>query len=94
MQAKIYRICPQRRSAAGHVLTSVKNEHNVGYTTPLPAGMQEVTGITVEELEPVLDGYHEKVELFLEEKYTCSGRHLERDARRQRKGGWNLCLGL
>jgi len=52
-------------------LTSVKNEHNVGYTTPLPAGMQEVTGITVEELEPVLPEYHEQVELTLDEKHCC-----------------------
>jgi len=55
-------------------LTSVKNEHNVGYITPLPAGMQEVTGITVEEIEPVLDGNHEEVELFMDEKIKCTDR--------------------
>ncbi|NLX75973.1 MAG: beta-galactosidase [Clostridiaceae bacterium] len=72
MQAKFTEYVRNGGVLLATFLTSVKNEHNVGYTTPLPAGMQEVTGITVEELEPVLDGYHEKVELFLEEKYTCS----------------------
>ena len=72
MQAKFTEYVRNGGVLLATFLTSAKNEHNVGYTTPLPAGMQDVTGITVEELEPVLDGYQEKVELSLEEKHTCT----------------------
>lgn len=34
-------------------LTSVKNEDNVGYTESLPAGLTDLFGVTVEEVEPI-----------------------------------------
>ena len=34
-------------------LTGVKNGDNVGYTQSLPAGMQDVFGVTVQEVEPI-----------------------------------------
>ena len=34
-------------------LTGAKNGDNVGYTQSLPAGMQDVFGVTVQEVEPV-----------------------------------------
>lgn len=34
-------------------LSSVKNEDNNGYTEPLPAGLDDLFGITVQEVEPV-----------------------------------------
>ncbi len=39
-------------------LTSVKNKDNVGYTDTLPAGMTDLFGVTVEEVEPVFDENH------------------------------------
>ncbi len=45
-------------------LSSVKNEDNVGYTTPLPAGLNEVFGVVVEEVEPVFYNSHLKVKLL------------------------------
>lgn len=53
-------------------LTSVKNEDNVGYTTSLPAGMREVFGVTVEEVEPVFYDNHTSLRLKLgQETLTC-----------------------
>ncbi len=37
----------------GTFLTSVKNMDNVGYTEPLPAGLDNLFGVTVQEVEPV-----------------------------------------
>ena len=34
-------------------LTGAKNGDNVGYTQSLPAGMQDVFGVTVQEVEPI-----------------------------------------
>ena len=44
-------------------LTSVKNEDNVGYTSPLPANMTEVFGVTVQEVEPVFETSRASLEL-------------------------------
>lgn len=38
---------------AATFLTGAKNADNVGYTQSLPAGMQDVFGVTVEEVEPI-----------------------------------------
>lgn len=42
-------------------LTSVKNEDNVGYRESLPAGLTDLFGVTVEEVEPVFDDSHANV---------------------------------
>ncbi len=39
----------------GTFLTSAKNQDNVGYTETLPAGLTDLFGVTVEEVEPVFD---------------------------------------
>lgn len=52
-------------------LTSVKNEDNVGYCDVLPAGLTDVFGVTVEEVEPVFDTNHTKLSLTLDDKMEC-----------------------
>lgn len=52
----------------GTFLTSVKNSNNVGYTKSLPAGLTEVFGCTVEEIEPVFDRNKTEVKLKLGNK--------------------------
>ncbi|MFQ9509562.1 MAG: beta-galactosidase [Lachnospiraceae bacterium] len=49
-------------------LTSVKNEDNVGYTESLPAGLNELFGITVEEVEPVFTGNQTNLKMQLGKK--------------------------
>lgn len=46
-------------------LTSVKNEDNVGYTESLPAGLTDVFGTVVEEVEPVFKSNQSGVHLNL-----------------------------
>lgn len=46
-------------------LTSAKNEDNVGYTDSLPAGLNDVFGVTVEEVEPVFETNRTKLKLNL-----------------------------
>lgn len=46
-------------------LTGVKNEDNAGYTQPLPAGLTDVFGICVEEVEPVFEENHTTYTLTL-----------------------------
>ena len=46
-------------------LTGVKNEDNAGCTQPLPAGLTDVFGIQVEEVEPVLAENHTSFKLTL-----------------------------
>jgi beta-galactosidase len=48
-------------------LTSVKNEDNIGYTETLPAGLTELFGISVEEVEPVFQNNHTRLKLQQEE---------------------------
>ena len=47
-------------------LTSVKNEDNVGYTDVLPAGMTDLFGVSVEEVEPVFPQNVTPLELALD----------------------------
>lgn len=47
-------------------LTSVKNEDNVGYTDSLPAGLTDVFGSVVEEVEPVVEQNRNRVRLRTE----------------------------
>jgi Cof subfamily protein (haloacid dehalogenase superfamily) len=44
-------------------LTGVKNRDNVGYTDPLPAGLTDLFGVTVAEVEPVQDKNHASLAL-------------------------------
>ena len=44
-------------------LFSVKNEDNIGYTETLPAGLNELFGISVEEVEPVFQNNHTRLRL-------------------------------
>jgi beta-galactosidase len=48
-------------------LSSVKNEDNIGYTETLPAGLTELFGISVEEVEPVFQMNHTRLKLQQEE---------------------------
>jgi beta-galactosidase len=53
-------------------LTSVKNEDNVGYTETLPAGLTDLFGVTVEEVEPVFDRNKTSVRLTTKAGYKDS----------------------
>lgn len=48
-------------TAIATFLTSVKNPDNVGFTDPLPAGLTDVFGCSVEEVEPVFGKNHTKL---------------------------------
>jgi beta-galactosidase len=63
-------------------LTSVKNEDNVGYTESLPAGLNDLFGVTVEEVEPIFADNHANVRL------TVGGKTVESEDR-----GWCDLLG-
>lgn len=52
-------------------LTGVKDGDNIGYTEPLPAGLQEVFGVTVEEVEPVLPDTHADIRLMFAPGEVC-----------------------
>lgn len=70
-QEKIREYVKQGGTVAATFLTSVKNKDNVGYTDVLPAGLTEVFGTTVEEVEPVFEHNHTMVRL------TAAGRTVE-----------------
>jgi beta-galactosidase len=48
---------------AATFLTSVKNEDNIGYTETLPAGLTDLFGVTIEEVEPVFEMNHTGVKI-------------------------------
>ncbi len=68
-------------------LTSVKNEDNVGYTESLPAGLQHVFGVCVEEVEPVFERNQNQVQLYLENIESVDKSVLSRDQ------SWSELLG-
>jgi len=47
-------------------LSFVKNKDNVGYTESLPAGVRDVFGVEVQEVEPIFDVNHNQIEVVLE----------------------------
>lgn len=47
-------------------LTAVKNEDNAGYRVPLPAYMNDLFGVQVEEVEPVFETNHTEMEVLAE----------------------------
>ena len=51
-------------------LTGVKNEDNVGYTESLPAGLTDLFGVTVEEVEPIFSDNVATVEISMD-TFTC-----------------------
>ncbi len=53
IQQKVRRFVENGGTVVATFLTSVKNTDNVGYTDTLPAGLTDVFGATVEEVEPV-----------------------------------------
>ncbi len=57
IQKKIENFVKDGGTVIATFLTSVKNQDNVGYTTTLPAGLTNVFGSSVEEVEPVLDNH-------------------------------------
>lgn len=61
MQEKLKDYCKNGGTLLGTFLTSVKDEYNTGYTDTLPAGLTEVFGITVEEVDPVYRENHTKL---------------------------------
>ncbi len=44
-------------------LTSIKNKDNIGYTETLPAGLTDLFGIHVDEVEPVFDSNHTAIKI-------------------------------
>lgn len=58
MQDRLRAYVRQGGTLIATFLTGVKNRDNVGYTDPLPAGLTDLFGITVEEVEPVFDKNH------------------------------------
>lgn len=62
-QQKIKQFVKEGGTVIATFLTSVKNEDNVGYTTSLPAGLTDLFGSTVEEVEPVFAKNHTKLSL-------------------------------
>lgn len=66
-QKKIRDFVNQGGTVLATFLTSVKNTDNVGYTDVLPAGLTDVFGVEVEEVEPVFDKNHTKLSLKLSE---------------------------
>lgn len=65
-QEKMKEFVKQGGTVVATFLTSVKNEDNVGYTSVLPAGLTEVFGSSVEEVEPVFDGNHTRLNLCIQ----------------------------
>lgn len=71
MQQKCRAYVEKGGSLLATFLTGVKNGDNVGYTESLPAGLRDVFGVTVEEVEPVLPDTHTPVRLAFAPEETC-----------------------
>lgn len=75
-------------------LTSVKNEDNVGYTDSLPAGLTDLFGSVVEELEPVFAQNHTKIRLCRESyEALCHMDEAEDNLLYTTDGLWSEMLG-
>ena len=93
-QEKVKRFVEQGGTVIATFLTSVKNEDNVGYTTPLPAGLTELFGSTVKEVEPVFDDNHTKLRLCLESyEALCHMEETEDNLMDTCDGMWSELLG-
>ncbi|MFV0503558.1 MAG: beta-galactosidase, partial [Lachnospirales bacterium] len=65
-QEKLKYFVAQGGVLVGTFLTSVKNEDTVGYTDILPAGLDEVFGSSIEEVEPVFEKNKNSLRLELD----------------------------
>ena len=93
-QEKVKRFVEQGGTVIATFLTSVKNKDNVGYTESLPAGLTEVFGSVVEEVEPVFDGNHTKLRLCMESyEALCHMEETEDNVMESTDGMWSELLG-
>ncbi len=93
-QEKVKCFVEQGGTVIATFLTSVKNKDNVGYTESLPAGLTEVFGSVVEEVEPVFDGNHTKLRLCMESyEALCHMEETEDNVMESTDGMWSELLG-
>lgn len=93
-QEKVKHYVEQGGTVIATFLTSVKNKDNVGYTVSLPAGLTEVFGSVVEEVEPVLEGNHTKLRLCVESyEALCHMEETEDNLTQTYDGIWSELLG-
>lgn len=93
-QEKVKRFVEQGGTVIATFLTSVKNKDNVGYTESLPAGLTEVFGSVVEEVEPVFDGNHTRLRLCVESyEALCHMEETEDNVMESTDGIWSELLG-
>ncbi len=93
-QEKVRRFVEQGGTVVATFLTSVKNKDNVGYTTSLPAGLTEVFGSIVEEVEPVMEENHTRLLLRMESyEALCHMDETEDNLITTTDGLWSELLG-
>lgn len=93
-QEKVKRFVELGGTVIATFLTSVKNRDNVGYTTSLPAGLTEVFGSIVEEVEPVMEGNHTKLMMRTESyEALCHMDETEDNLMVTTDGLWSELLG-
>ncbi len=93
-QEKVKRFVEQGGTVIATFLTSVKNKDNVGYTESLPAGLTEVFGSVVEEVEPVFDENHTRLRLCMESyEALCHMEETEDNVMLTSDGMWSELLG-
>ena len=93
-QEKVKRFVEQGGTVVATFLTSVKNEDNVGYTQSLPAGLTEVFGSVVEEVEPVFENNHTRLRLCMESyEALCHMEETEDNLLETSDGLWSELLG-
>lgn len=93
-QEKVKHFVEQGGTVIATFLTSVKNRDNVGYTTSLPAGLTDVFGSIVEEVEPVMEDNHTKL-MLRKESYEalCHMEETEDNLSESSDGMWSELLG-
>lgn len=93
-QEKIRGYVEQGGTVVATFLTSVKNEDNVGYTVSLPAGLTEVFGSVVEEVEPVFPENHTRLRMNVESyEALCHMDETEDNVQETVDGLWSELLG-
>lgn len=93
-QEKIRRFVEQGGTVVATFLTSVKNEDNVGYTVSLPAGLTDVFGSVVEEVEPVFPENHTRLRMNVESyEALCHMDETEDNVQETVDGLWSELLG-